>query len=92
MRSHLADFRAAQEARAARLAAAREKERKERSTSGATAFQSGERKRPKLGVAKVVAGGGEAGDEEFLPEDKENQTGGLDGVQLSSEVRQLMAK
>lgn len=39
----------------------------------------------------ATAGLEELGDEEFLPEDKEDQKNG-DGFQLSAEVRDLMEK
>lgn len=82
-------MRAASEARAERLEAARARERKSRiGTAGA--FRT---KRTK--VATEVAGSGSSGvvkgDEQFLPEDQEDE-GEEDGVYLSKEVRDLMAK
>jgi len=40
----------------------------------------------------TVSSGIDRGDEQFLPEDKDNDEGDEDGVYLSKEVRDLMAK
>jgi hypothetical protein len=86
----LTDLRAASEARAERLEAARARARKSR-TGAAGAFRTN--KRAKLAAEGSGSGsiGTGKGDEEFLPEDQEDQ-GDDDGVYLSKEVRDLMAK
>jgi hypothetical protein len=86
----LSELRAASEARAERLEAARARERKSR-TGAAGAFRTN--KRNKLAIESSASGSGGLvkGDDEFLPEDKEDQ-GDEDGVYLSKEVRDLMAK
>ncbi|RSH93859.1 minichromosome maintenance protein 5 [Saitozyma podzolica] len=94
---HLEELRAAQEARKDRLAAAREKERKLRAVNGYGAFKGpGTVKRAR--ASKAVTGdaaekGDQAdqGDDQFLPEDKEDN-GQDEGMYLSAEVRELMAK
>lgn len=62
-----------------------------RLVNGQGAVRNGEAKRPKLGSTKVSIDR-EDGDEEFLPEDKEDDQKGEDGVYLSAEVRDLMTK
>jgi hypothetical protein len=87
-------MRAASEARAERLEAARARERKSRA-GAAGAFRTN--KRTKVAIEGSGSGSGVGssgvvkGDEEFLPEDKEDE-GDEDGVYLSKEVRDLMAK
>ena len=91
----MADIRAASEARTIRLEAARARERKARSTaSGAFRVNS---KRAKVGLDDGGAGAGPSsgvikGDDQFLPEDKPDEVDDGDGVYLSKEVRDLMAK
>ena len=92
VKARLAELRSAQDALDARLAIAREKERKLRTANSTGAFKSGESKKPRLGGARVVVADEKAGDDEFLPEDKDIPQGDGDGVYLSSEVRDLMAK
>jgi hypothetical protein len=91
IKSHLADLQAAEDARQARLAAARERERKINNNGSIGAFRGGEHKRVKLGEGVEKSGNSGKGDEEFLPEDKEG-TGNEEGPYLSKEVRELMAK
>jgi hypothetical protein len=95
VKAQLADLRAAQEARKARLTAASEKERKLRAVNGYGAFRGpGVVKRPKVDV-HVGRQRGEKkdddGDEEFLPDDKLEKGEG-DGMYLSAEVKELMAR
>jgi hypothetical protein len=93
VKAQLADMRAASEARGIRLEAARARERKARSTAnGAFRLNS---KRVKLGADDGGAGpssGVDKGDDRFLPEDKPGEADEGDGVCLSKEVRDLMAK
>jgi hypothetical protein len=93
VKAQLADMRAASEARTIRLEAARARERKARSTTnGAFRLNS---KRVKLGADTGGAGpssGIDKGDEQYLPEDKPGEADEGDGVYLSKEVRDLMAK
>ena len=93
VKAQMADMRAASEARAVRLEAARARERKARSTaSGAFRVNS---KRAKVGLGDGGAGGSsgvEKGDDQFLPEDKPDEVDDGDGMYLSKEVRDLMAK
>ncbi|KAL7424206.1 ATP-dependent DNA helicase chl1 [Cryptotrichosporon argae] len=92
VRAQLADLRAAEDARRARLAKARERERRVRLAA------TGGRKKARAEPADVAAGsgsgdgGGERGDDEFLPDDREERVGGADTVYLSREVRELMNK
>jgi hypothetical protein len=90
VKAQLNEMRAASEARAERLEAARARERKSR-TGAAGAFRTNKRTK----VVGEGSGSGSSvttkGDEEFLPEDKEDE-GDDDGVYLSKEVRDLMAK
>ena len=92
VKSRLADLRAAQDARTARLVAAKERERTLRSVQRTGAFRNVDAKRPRLAALKSEAGAEHLKDEEFLPEDKEGEKGKQDGVFLSAEVRDLMAK
>ena len=93
LKARLSDLRSAQDAKSARLAAAREKERKSKLVSGSGAFRHGEGKRPRLGVGKKADTVSNKGDEEFLPEDKDVQEGREgEGMYLSKEVQELMAK
>ena len=84
------DLRAASEARAERLAAARARERKSR-TGAAGAFRTSKRTKIVAESSGSGSSGASKGDDEFLPEDKEDE-GEEDGVYLSKEVRDLMAK
>jgi hypothetical protein len=86
----LSELRAASEARAERLEAARARERKSR-TGAAGAFRTNKRTKVAIESSASGSGGLVQGDDEFLPEDKEDQ-GDEDGVYLSKEVRDLMAK
>ena len=90
VKARMADHRAAHQAREARLAAARERERKTRQTGMNSAFRNGERKRTKL--VKQEEMDVENDDDQFLPEDKESDGSGDNGVYLSKDVRELMAK
>ena len=92
VKSRLADLRAARDARTARLVAARQKERTLRSVDRTGAFRNGEAKKPRLGAASTEAGSEDLKDEKFLPEDMEGEKGKQDGVFLSAEVRDLMAR
>ena len=92
VKAQLRDLRAASDARAERLETARAKERKSRAgTTGA--FRT---KRSKVASGGEASGTGSTeigkGDEQFLPEDKDKDEGDEDGVYLSKEVRDLMAK
>ena len=93
VKAQMADMRAASEARTMRLEAARARERKARSTaSGAFRVNS---KRAKVGLGHggaEVSSAVEKGDDQFLPEDKADEVDDGDGVYLSKEVRDLMAK
>jgi hypothetical protein len=97
IKGHLEELRAAQGDRKDRLAAAREKERKLRAVNGYGAFKGpGTVKRAraiKAGMGDGAEQGDQAdqGDEQFLPEDKEDN-GQDEGMYLSAEVRELMAK
>jgi hypothetical protein len=85
-------MRSASEARAERLANARARERKVR-TGTAGAFRVN--KRTKVVGSGEASGSGtsgvEKGEDQFLPEDKQDEEE-EDGVYLSKEVRDLMAK
>lgn len=86
--------RASVQARNDRLALAREKERKIKQAGQVGAFKGGDRKRVKVGVERNAAEGEgreASADDEFLPEDKE-EANGNEGIFLSKEVRELMAK
>lgn len=96
LKAQLAEVRAASEARAERLAAAREKERQMRLSNSSGAFRAGF-KRAKIGSGSGVNGEDakdKSGleDDDFLPEDKEDENDDEDGSNLSKEVRDLMAK
>ena len=88
----MAELRAASTARRERLQIARERERKARGQGTMGAFRvNGKRAKIQGDEGSVSgSGSGEAGDDQFLPDDKEPEEG--DGVYLSSEVRELMAK
>ena len=90
VKAQLRDLRAASEARAERLEAARARERKLR-VGAAGAFRTNKRTKVALETSGSGSSGTAKGDEEFLPEDKEDE-GDEDGVYLSKEVRDLMAK
>ena len=90
VKAQLSDLRAASEARAERLEAARARERKSR-IGAAGAFRTSKRTKVVTESSGSGSSGASKGDEEFLPEDKENEGEG-DGVYLSKEVRDLMAK
>lgn len=87
----MTELRAASEARAQRLAAARERERKARQASHAGAFGGpGKRARPSTATASEKQAKSE---EEFLPEDSEQEkVVASDGPALSAEVRALLAQ
>lgn len=96
VKAQLRETRSASEARAERLERARARERKSR-TGTAGAFRTN--KRTKVASVGEASGSGSGssgvakGDEEFLPEDKDKEDeGDEDGVYLSKEVRDLMAK
>lgn len=95
VKRHMTELRAASEARAQRLAAARERERKTRQTSHAGAF-GGPGKRPRPNTATAAATAAEKqlkSEEEFLPEDNEQEKAAEpDGPALSAEVRALLAQ
>jgi hypothetical protein len=85
-------MRAASEARHARLEAARAKERKARTSAG-TAFRiNGKRAKVTSESEGGSSSGIDTGDDQFLPEDKAGAENEDDGVFLSKEVRDLMAK
>lgn len=87
----MAELRAASNARKERLRIARERERKARGQGTMGAFRvNGKRAKTTTGNGSEGAGPTEMGDEQFLPDDKEPEEG--DGVYLSSEVKELMAK
>lgn len=86
-------MRAASEARTARLESARAKERKLRASGSSGAFRvNGKRAKVVKDDASGSSSGVERSDDQFLPEDKGNEGDGGDGVYLSMEVRDLMAK
>lgn len=85
MKRHMAELRAASEERNARIAAVRERERRRRAAEGVGAFRGGKRARP----STTASEGGKA-EEDFLPEDAEQPPD--DGLNLSAEVRALMAQ
>ena len=87
VKAQLGDQRAAQAERQERLAKARERERKARQASGTGAFRT-KKARPSASTISTEA---DAGDDEFLPEDKE-ENGETDGMYLSAEVKALMTK
>ena len=89
VKRQMEDQRAVHQARQERLAKAREREKKIRQTGSVGAFKNGERKRVKVG-SEENDGVKDQGDEEFLPEDKVDKRG--QGIYLSKEVRELMAK
>ena len=88
----MAELRAASTARRERLQIARERERKARGQGTMGAFRVNGKQAKIQGDEGSVSGSGsgDAGDDQFLPDDKEPEEG--DGVYLSSEVRELMAK
>ena len=90
VKAQLSELRAASEARAERLEAARARERKSR-VGAAGAFRTNKRTKVAAESSSSGSNGLVKGDEEFLPEDKEDE-GDEDGVYLSKEVRDLMAK
>lgn len=90
VKAQLGELRAASEARAERLEAARARERKSR-MGQAGAFRTNKRTKVAAESSESGSSGTAKRDEEFLPEDKEDQ-GDEDGVYLSKEVRDLMAK
>lgn len=85
VKRHMTDLRAASDERNARIAAVRERERSRRAADSGGVFR-GKRARPSTNVAQ-------AGKEEkdFLPEDGADAPPD-DGLNLSSEVRALMAQ
>lgn len=91
MKRHMAELRAASEARVLRLSAARERERRARQASQAGAFGGpGKRARPSSTIAAEKQMKSE---EEFLPEDNEQEKAvASDGPALSAEVRALLAQ
>lgn len=91
VKRHMTELRAASEARAQRLAAARERERKARQASYSGAFGGpGKRARPSTTTAAEKQAKSE---EEFLPEDNEQEKASTsDGPALSAEVRALLAQ
>jgi hypothetical protein len=90
------ELRAGQEDRKSRLDAIREKERKARIAKGMGAFRGPETVYKRVKTGKEGKDGKEGkeeehiGDEAFLPEDKGEKE--EEGVFLSKEVRDLMAK
>ncbi|EJT51272.1 hypothetical protein A1Q1_07550 [Trichosporon asahii var. asahii CBS 2479] len=91
VKRHMAELRAASEARVLRLSAARERERRARQASQAGAFGGpGKRARPSSTIAAEKQMKSE---EEFLPEDNEQEKAvASDGPALSAEVRALLAQ
>ena len=87
----MAELRGASTARKERLDKARERERKARGQGSMGAFRVNG-KRAKIAQGNEGSNVGEAGDEQFLPDDMDEGQGDGDGVYLSSEVKDLMAK
>ncbi|KAK4687746.1 chromosome transmission fidelity protein 1, partial [Tremellales sp. Uapishka_1] len=87
------ELEAAHQARQARLAAARERDKDIRNSHSAGAFRrAGASKRVKLGQRDVLSITKEQADDEFLPVDEnEKDDGNGEGVYLSAEVQKLMA-
>lgn len=88
VKSQLRDQRAAQTERAARIAAARERERKNRLIHASGTFRT---KKSRPSTTDSVAVSQNEGDEAFLPEDNDGE-GDEEGAYLTPEVRVLMAK
>lgn len=82
---HMGELRRGEEERSTRLAAARERERRARAAGSTGAFR-GPGKRAKVDKPE----GSAKPEEDFLPEDAEREYD--DGLGLSAEVRELMAK
>lgn len=91
VKRQMTELRAASEARAQRLAVARERERKTRQASYSGAFGGpGKRARPSATTATERQARSE---EEFLPEDNEEEkASSSEGPALSAEVRALLAQ
>jgi hypothetical protein len=92
VKAQLADLRAASEARTARLESARAKERKSRMAGTGSAFRLNGKRAKVVKDTEGLKSGSERNDDQFLPEDKADTGQGDDGVYLSKEVRDLMAK
>lgn len=92
VKSQLAALHAASEARRDRLKLARERERKARGQGMTGAFRVNG-KRAKIASDANGDAGVEGGEEQYLPEDRQGDNeADADGVYLSKEVRDLMAK
>lgn len=91
VKRHMTELRAASEARAQRLAAARERERKARQASYNGAFGGhGKRARPNASTTAEIK---QTAEDEFLPEDNEAEKAiSADGPAMSAEVRALLAQ
>jgi hypothetical protein len=93
VKAQLADLQAASQARTLRLESARAKERKIRISGSGGAFRlNGKRAKVVTDSASGSSSGVERSDDQFLPEDKGDEGDNGDGVYLSKEVRDLMAK
>lgn len=101
LKSQLADMRAASEGRRERLAAARERERKARRVGSGSmgAFRVNGKRAKIASTSSPLSGnrsdGVDKGDDHFLPNDTAAQAAAEEqgeGVFLSKEVRDLMAK
>lgn len=79
----MADLRAASDERSARIAAVRERERRRRASESG-AFRGTKRARPSASTTEPKA------ETDFLPEDGDQPPD--DGLNLSAEVRALMAQ
>lgn len=91
VKAQLAELRTVSEAREARLKAARERERRARGNGSMGAFRING-KRAKISSNDAGSASSDQGDEQYLPEDRDGATTDGDGVYLSKEVRDLMAK
>ncbi|WVQ78511.1 hypothetical protein IAT38_000597 [Cryptococcus sp. DSM 104549] len=95
VKARMKELRAGQEERRERLERARRRERKVRREagmgSGAFGGKVGAGKRVKVMAGEVDGGKGARGEDEFLPEDKDEEEN-EEGPYLSKEVRELMSK
>ncbi|ORX33827.1 hypothetical protein BD324DRAFT_643783 [Kockovaella imperatae] len=87
----IADRRAMSDARRERLGRAKERERQLRLAAARGAFKNGQYKRVKIGESSGQEGREGADDSAFLPEDADSAEHS-DGLVLSREVRELMAR
>lgn len=93
VKAQMAELRAASVTRQERLGAARERERKSRGSGSMGAFRvNGKRAKIAVGAEGVSTGLAGDGDDQYLPDDKGDGADEGDGVYLSKEVKDLMAK